>query len=143
MDSQNPTVKIVIKGHKVHGCIIDGGSGVHVISEVTCHNLGLTQWESCPFCLRMADMRLVQLIGLIQNLEFILGGHTFTVSAIVLRLDAPGAYPLLLGRLWLRTANIKQHWRHNTISFCRGKKKFLIITEERITTLPRQQSSIC
>ena len=65
MDSQNPTVKIVIKGHKVHGCIIDGGSGVNVISEATCHDLGLTQWESCPFWLHMADTRSVRPIGLI------------------------------------------------------------------------------
>ena len=43
MDSQNPAVKIIIKGRNLHGCIIDGGSGVNVISEVTCHNLGLNQ----------------------------------------------------------------------------------------------------
>ena len=43
MDSPNPVVKVVIKGHEVHGCIIDGGSRVNVISEVTCHDLGLTQ----------------------------------------------------------------------------------------------------
>ena len=59
MDSQNPVVKIAIKGREVHGCIIDGGLGVNVISEVTCHDLGLTQWEPCSFWLRMADMRLV------------------------------------------------------------------------------------
>ena len=41
MDSQNPTVKIMIKGRDLQGCIIDGGSGVNVISEATCHKLGL------------------------------------------------------------------------------------------------------
>ena len=49
MDSHNPAVKIIIKGHDLHGCIIDGGSGVNAISETTCQNLGLTQWEPCPF----------------------------------------------------------------------------------------------
>ena len=49
MDSQNPAVKIMIKGRDLHGCIIDRGSGVNVISETTCHNLGLNQWEPCPF----------------------------------------------------------------------------------------------
>ena len=49
MDSQNPSVKIIIKGRDLHGCIIDGGSGVNVISEATCHNLGLNQCEPCPF----------------------------------------------------------------------------------------------
>ena len=41
MDSQNPSVKIIIKGRDLHGCIIDGGSGFNIISEATYHNLGL------------------------------------------------------------------------------------------------------
>ena len=59
--------------------------------------------------------RLFQ-IGLIRHLDFMLGGHMFTILAVVLRLEAPGAYPMLLGR-WLRTTNIKQHWQCNMISF--------------------------
>ena len=109
MDSQNPAVKIIIKGCDLHSCIIDGGSGVNVISEATCQNLGLTQWEPCPFWLRMADTRSVRPIGLIRHLDFMLGRHLFTISAVVLHLEAPGAYPMLLGRPWLRTTNIKQH----------------------------------
>ena len=47
MDSQNQAVKIMIKGRHLHGCI--GGSNVNVISEVTCHNLCMNQWEPYPF----------------------------------------------------------------------------------------------
>ena len=53
MDSQNPVVKLVIKGRDVHSCIVDGASGVNVISEATYHNLDITQWEPCPFWLQM------------------------------------------------------------------------------------------
>ena len=49
MDSQNPVVQILIRGHQVSGCIIDGGSGVNVISEATCSRLDITEWELCPF----------------------------------------------------------------------------------------------
>ena len=110
MDSQNPVVQLIIRGHKVPGCIIDGRSGVNVSSEVTCNKIDITQWESCPFWLRMADTRSICPIGFIQNFEFTLGGHAFTVSIVILHLEAPDAYPLLLGCPWLRTANIKQHW---------------------------------
>ena len=58
----------------------------------------------------------------------------FTISAVVLRLEASGAYPMLLGRPWLRTTNIKQQWQHNMISFLRGKTKVWIITEECLPT---------
>ena len=139
MDSQNPAVKIIIKGQDLHGCIIDGGSGVNVISEATCHNLGLNQWEPCPFWLRMADTRSVRPIGLIRHLDFTLGGHMFTISAVVLRLEAQGAYPMLLGRPWLRTTNIKQHWQRNMISFRRGKTKVRIITEERVPAVKTER----
>ena len=108
MDSQNPAVKIMIKGREPHGCIINGGFGVNV-------------WKPCPFWLRMAETRSVRPIGLICHLDFTLGGHMFTISAIVLRLEAQGAYPMLLGRPWLCTTNIKQHWQRNMISFRRGK----------------------
>ena len=58
----------------------------------------------------------------------------FTISVVVLRLEAPGACPMLLGRPWLRTTNIKLHWQRNMISFRRGKTKVRIITEECLTT---------
>ena len=57
----------------------------------------------------MTDTRLVRPMGLIHHLDFMLGGHMFTILAVVLRLEAPGAYRMLLGRPWLRTTNIKQH----------------------------------
>ena len=81
IDSQNPAVKLFIKGREVHRCIIDGGSGVNVISEATCHDLGITQWEACLFWLHMVDMRSVRPIGLIRNLDFILGGHLHSVHS--------------------------------------------------------------
>ena len=100
-------VKLVIKGRDVHNNIIDGGSDVNVIGEATCHDLDITQWEPCLSWLRMADTRSLQPMGLIRHLSFILGGHTFTILVVVLRLDAPGANPILLGCPCLRMANIK------------------------------------
>ena len=131
MDSQNPSVQILIYRQQVSGCIIDGGFGVNVISEAICSKLGITEWELRPFLLRLADTRSVRPIGSIQNLELTLGGHAFTVSAVILRLDAPGLYPFLLGRLWLRTTNIKQHWEKNMIPFQRGKTKVCVTTDAR------------
>ena len=49
MDLQNPAVQILIRGHQVSGCIIDGGSDINIISEATCSRLGITEWELCPF----------------------------------------------------------------------------------------------
>ena len=49
---------------------------------------------------------------------------------MVLVLEAPGTYPLVLGRPWLRTANIKYNWQHNNISFCQGRAKIRVLMQE-------------
>ena len=137
VDHRNLAIKLVLQGQEVAGCIIDGGSGVNVISAKTCEQLGISDWEACPFWLRMADTRSVRPLGLIRKLGIIIGGHRFEISAVVLSLNAPGAYPILLGRPWLRSANIKQSWKHNCISFRRGRTKVRVPTEE-LATQPKK-----
>ena len=97
MNKQSPTIKVIIKGQEVLGSIFDGGSSVNVINKLTCDQLGI-KWETCPFWLRMADTSTVRPLGLIRQLDVIIGGHIFQISTIVLKLEAQGAYPLLLGR---------------------------------------------
>ena len=118
MDTQNLTAKLLVKGQEVCGCIIDGGSNVNIISKATCNCLGIANWEACPSWLCMVDIRSVRPLGLLRKLAIIIAEHMFEISVVVLALDAPGAYPLLLGRPWLRSANIKQNLQYNNISFC-------------------------
>ena len=134
VDTTSPAITAIVKGKELPGTIIDGGSGVNVISLRTCDALGIADWEPCPFWLRMADTSSVRPTGLIRDLEVMIGGHTFRISAVVLQLQAQGAYPLLLGRPWLKTAHIKQNWRRNIITFRRGKAKVRVPTQPRTGT---------
>ena len=67
-------------------------------------------------------------------MDVIIGGYTFEISAVVLQLDSVGAYPLLLDRPWLKTANIKQNWNKNVLTFRKGKSKIRVSTKQKITT---------
>ena len=49
MDEQSPSVKVIIRGQEISNSIIDCGSGVNVISKMTCDHRGITDWEVCPF----------------------------------------------------------------------------------------------
>ena len=74
MDEQSPAIKVVIQGQEVLGAIVDGGSGVNVINKTTCDRLGIKKWDACPFWLRMADTSTVRPLGLIRQLDVIVGG---------------------------------------------------------------------
>ena len=97
VDTSNPAITVLVKGKEITGTIIDGGSGVNVISQRTCDNLSIREWESCPFWLRMANTSSVRPTGLIRDLEVTIEGHVFHISAVVLQLNVQGEYPLLLG----------------------------------------------
>ena len=109
VNHHNLTIKVILRGEEILWCIVDGGSGVNVINKATYNRLGITNWDVCPFWLSMVDTRSVKPLGLLRKLNIVIGGHMFEMSTVVLALDAPGAYPLPLGRPWLCSTNIKQH----------------------------------
>ena len=130
IEHRNPAIKVLVHDTEIQGCVVDGGSGVNVISKATCTKLAITSWENCPFWLRMADTRSVRPLGLLWKLSIVVGGHLFEIYAVVLSLESPEVYPLLLGRPWLRSANIKQIWQHNNRRFPRGRAKVRVPMEE-------------
>ena len=42
VDHYNPTIKVILKGEEISGCIVDGKFGVNFISKTTCNSLGIT-----------------------------------------------------------------------------------------------------
>jgi hypothetical protein len=86
MDCECPNMEAILGGQKIAGILIDGGSGVNVISMVTCRQLGITKWELCKFWLRMADGSWVRPIGMLLDLEMVVQGHVFTISVVIMDL---------------------------------------------------------
>jgi hypothetical protein len=109
-------MEAIVGGQKIAGILIDGGSGVNVISMATCRQLGITKWEPCKFRLRMANGSSVRPIGMIPDLEMVVQGHTFTISVVIMDLPHQDAYPILLGRPWLRSARMKHDWPRNVVA---------------------------
>ena len=97
VDTSSPAITIIVKGKEIAGTIIDGGSGMNVISRRTCDTLGIREWEPFPFWLGMADTNSVPPTGLIRDLDVTIRGHAFRISVVVLQVNVQGAYPLLLG----------------------------------------------
>ena len=127
-DDQVPTIQVECKVRKhwkhVNGVVVDGGAGVNIMDEHTQRALGITEMKEAPFRVRMADQRVVQPLGLVENIQVKTGGAKFSVSFLVL--DVGDAYSMLLGRPWLKIAEAIHDWTTNTITLrSKGKKVFL------------------
>ena len=68
-DESVPVVNVRLNGTPVYGAFLDGGSGVNVLSNSLCAELGITKFESAPFAVKMADQRRVQPLGLVKDLD--------------------------------------------------------------------------
>ena len=134
VDTSSLAIRVIVKGKKIAGAIVDGGSGVNVINKRTCDTFGIREWEPYPFWLRMADTSSVRPTGLIRDLDVTIGGHAFRISAVVLQLNVQGVYPLLLGRPWLKATNIKQNWNKNVLTFRKARTSFEYPRKVKITT---------
>ena len=98
--------------HKViAGTLIDGGSGINIMPLSTMESLGLELTGPSPYVVNVADQRPITPLGQIVNCQMEAGGEIYTLTFHVLRLMTnKAAYPLLLGRDWLRRANAFERW---------------------------------
>jgi hypothetical protein len=72
--------------------------------------LGLTKIEKTPKLLKMADQSVVIPVGILNNLETIIGGITFALDYYVIDPATSSSYQVLLGRPWLYTAKVHVNW---------------------------------
>ena len=116
-DEEMPMITVVTKNKRVPNVLIDGGSGVNIITNALRKKLGLINIETAPFTIKMADQRKMVPVGLIKNLKIDVGGvkkmMTFTV------IDLPPTdndYEMMLGRTWLKQAQAKHDWGTSKIT---------------------------
>jgi hypothetical protein len=60
-------------------------------------------------------------VGILNNLETIIGGITFSLDYYVIDPATPSSYLVLLGRPWLYTAKVHVSWNEKKISFGRPR----------------------
>ena len=127
--------KMMIDTQEVQGVILDGGSGVNVITEDLANKLGL-RWEPISFNIRMADNRTIVPKGLIRHAKVKKEGMDYLVNLVVITMQTPtqDSYKVLLGRPWLRDAKVKHDWNRDKISLNKGKKKVYIEFGQNKTT---------
>ena len=98
VDRQMPVIQLQIGRNLVDNVLLDGGSGVNIMSEDLRRKLGLPKSNPLPYNLRMADSSGFQPVGLFRDLVINIQGIQYIVSITVMKMEElDPAYLLLLG----------------------------------------------
>lgn len=117
MDKGHPEVKIQINRCIISGIPVDGGSSVNLMTQDTTFKLRYTKFEHTPQILRMADQTRVIPKGRLSKVSTDLSRLTFLLDYIMIYLDIPSSFPVLLGRPWLYKAKVNVNWRDQKLTF--------------------------
>ena len=85
VDMSAPTVEVEISDYFIPEVLIDGGSGVNIMTYDTMQKLGLTHIEPIPFVIRLADQRRIKPVGILRGVKTVISGLTFSIDYVVLR----------------------------------------------------------
>ncbi|RYA73815.1 hypothetical protein DD595_24815, partial [Enterobacter cloacae complex sp. 4DZ3-17B2] len=132
-----PIVDVWHKSKNLGQGYVDGGAQICVITHSCVEKMGLTVAGVSGFRIRLANHQKVKCLGVVKSLEV----EAYDAKAVVDFHVMPaglGAYPIILGRPWLRVVGAVQDWRHGTISLygkTGTKKLYNMDTRKRLEEL--------
>ena len=82
-----PMIVVWTKNRQIPNILLDGGSGVNIITDTLMEKLGIEkQLEMAPFTMKMADQKKVTPLGIIKNLKINIRGLTFKITVMVIKI---------------------------------------------------------
>jgi hypothetical protein len=98
-DSGAPEVTVEVAGCSIPKVPVDGGSGVNLMLEETA-------FEATDQVLRMADQSRMNPVGKLSQVPTRIGGVTYLLNFVIIRVQTGRPFPMLLGRPWLYSAKV-------------------------------------
>ena len=96
--------------------IVDGGSGINIISKKLYDAWDLPKMELAPFSIKVADQRRVTPLGLVKNVLVRVVGIWFLIAFVVMGLPSHNSsFSILLGRPWLKATAVMHDWKNDTL----------------------------
>ncbi|XP_013624890.1 PREDICTED: uncharacterized protein LOC106331090 [Brassica oleracea var. oleracea] len=93
-----------IEGTVFERSLCDLGSSVNLMPYTVAKRLGLTNFRSTKIQLVFADRSVRHPVGVILDIDVVIGNHRIPADFVVLELDQEPKVPLILGRPFLATA---------------------------------------
>ena len=106
LDPGSPIVKIHINGIEIPNTLIDLGATINIMSKQVMNTLTLPNLQYTPTLLQLADISVIKLDGVLEDVCVFLNYWEYLVDFMVLTpKNNLGGHPLVLGRPWLATAD--------------------------------------
>jgi len=105
----DPIIDVQCNGLVLRGVLVDGGAGVNVMTIPAMRYLGLKIDRLALVTLKMANKRVVRPEGVISNVVITIMRISTIVDLYVV-LEEDGAYPMILGMLWLTKSHARNYW---------------------------------
>jgi hypothetical protein len=111
--------------------LLDGGSGINIITEQLKLRLRFSKLQLAPYNLRMADQTSIKLVRLIKDLKIYVHGIPYIIMFNVLQNNVVDSnYSMLLERPWLRDAKVAHDWGSNIVTIQgNGTVRIIIVTK--------------
>jgi hypothetical protein len=97
--------------------ILDGVSGVNIITKKMKVQLGLSKLKPTPYNLCMANQTIAKPLALIKDLRILVHGIPYALTIIEIQSSVLDFnYFMLIGHPWLRDAKVSHDWGNNIIT---------------------------
>ena len=116
MDKHMLVISICIGKNIVDDVLLDGGSGVNVITKEERRKLELPKPSLAPFNLKMANGTIAKPTGLLRDVKIHIHSIPYIVTLTVIDCQTiKSDYSMLLGRPWLRNAKVIHDWANDQV----------------------------
>ena len=133
IDPDAAVIHLQLGNHELTNVLVDGGSGVNVMSNHLRQKLGLPVPKLAQFILRMANDAPVTPLGILSHVAITTHGVSTPATFVIIDMPNSSNFPIILGRPWLRDMDAIHDWSRNQIRIHRQGKTVIIPVDSCIT----------
>ncbi len=104
----DPIIDVQCNEPMLRGVLVDGGARVNVMTILAMRYLRLKIDRPALITLKMVDKQVIRPKGIISSVVIIVM-KVFTIVGFHVVLKEDGAYPMILGRLWLTKLHVRNY----------------------------------
>ena len=133
LDPDAAVIHMQLGQFELSNVLVDGGSGVNVMSNKLREKMGLPFPKAAQFILRMANDAPVTPLGILSSVAITTHGVTTPATFVVIEMPERSNFPVILGRPWLRDMDAIHDWSRNQIRIHRHGRTIVIPVDSCVT----------